>query len=298
MRPRPRRSSNAARPSSASGGCAIALSPTASRKPATACSPSHGCRQVSGEAREQRTRSSVCTKSSSGGSRRRPCCRRQKRQRCCSGRCSPLVRSTCARLMVGRRSPQSPSISRLTSPPDRILSKCRRSRHRIPTPLATAPALLLYVCPASVAILASPHRVKRNARAGSAISGPCLRGPNLLLRMSVSRRNGLYPKSRAFKGNRSGFMQEFREELGHDGQLGTVDRIAELLYCWCAPQMEDAMCYAKDYKVYDDQKKAEDTQIVQERRAGLIDRLLNAANKPGEKTKSKGTPVKEVAPAK
>src|SRR5262249_51818676 len=139
MRPRPRRSSNAARPSSASGGCAIALSPTASRKPATACSPSHGFRQVSGEAREQRTRSSVCTKSSSGGSRRRPCCRRQKRQRCCSGRCSPLVRSTCARLMVGRRWPQSPSINRLTSPPDRILSKCRRSRHQIPTPLATAP---------------------------------------------------------------------------------------------------------------------------------------------------------------
>src|SRR5215470_13223608 len=139
MRPRPRRSSNAARPSSASGGCAIALSPTASRKPATACSPSHGCRQVSGEAREQRTRSSVCTKSSSGGSRRRPCCRRQKRQRCCSGRCSPPVRSTCARLMVGRRSPQSPSINRLTSPPDQILSKCRRSRHQIPTLLATAP---------------------------------------------------------------------------------------------------------------------------------------------------------------
>jgi hypothetical protein len=42
-------------------------------------------------------------------------------------------------LMVGRPSPQSPSISRLTSPPDRILSKCRRSRHQIPTPLATAP---------------------------------------------------------------------------------------------------------------------------------------------------------------
>src|SRR5262249_22807428 len=54
----------------------------------------------------------------------------------------PLVRSTCARLMVGRPSPQSPSISRLTSPPDRILSKCRRSRHQIPTPLATAPAEL------------------------------------------------------------------------------------------------------------------------------------------------------------
>ena len=58
------------------------------------------------------------------------------------------------------------------------------------------------------------------------------------------------------------------------------------------------MCYAKDYKVYDVQKKTEDTQVVQERRAGLIDRLLNAANKHGEKTKSEGTPVKEVAPAK
>ena len=58
------------------------------------------------------------------------------------------------------------------------------------------------------------------------------------------------------------------------------------------------MCYARDYKVFDDQKKAEDTQVVQERRAGLIDRLLNAANKHGEKTKAEGTPVKEVAPAK
>ena len=58
------------------------------------------------------------------------------------------------------------------------------------------------------------------------------------------------------------------------------------------------MCYAKDYKIFDDQKKAEDTQVVQERRPGLIDRLLNAANKDGEKTKAEGTPVKEVAPAK
>src|SRR6266567_4053541 len=43
--------------------------------------------------------------------------------------------------MVGRRLQPSPSISRLTSRPDKILSKCRRSRHRIPTPLATAPSL-------------------------------------------------------------------------------------------------------------------------------------------------------------
>ncbi len=35
------------------------------------------------------------------------------------------------------------------------------------------------------------------------------------------------------------------------------------------------MCYAKDYRFFDDQKKAEDTQVVQERRAGLIARLLN-----------------------
>jgi hypothetical protein len=66
----------------------------------------------------------------------------------------------------------------------------------------------------------------------------------------------------------------------------------------CAPQMEDAMCYAKDYKIFDDQKKAEDTRVVQERRAGLIDRLLNAASKHGEKTKAEETPVKQVAPAK
>jgi hypothetical protein len=59
---------------------------------------------------------------------------------------------------------------------------------------------------------------------------------------------------------------------------------------------EDAMCYERDYKIFEDQKKAEDTRVVQERRAGLIDRLLN--NKHGEKTKAEETPVKEAAPAK
>jgi hypothetical protein len=78
----------------------------------------------------------------------------------------------------------------------------------------------------------------------------------------------------------------------------TVDRIAELFYGWCAQQMEDAMCYAKDYRFFDDQKKAEDTPVVQARRAGLIARLLNGANRHGEKTEAKKTPVKEVAPAK
>src|SRR5262249_30339306 len=78
---------------------------------------------------EQRTRSSVCMRSSSGGSKPRPCCRRPILLRCCSGRCSPRGRSTCGKSMVGRRSPQTPSINRLTSLPDSVLSKRRRSRH-------------------------------------------------------------------------------------------------------------------------------------------------------------------------
>src|SRR5262249_28839222 len=57
-----------------------------------------------------------------------------------SGRCSPLVKSTCARLTVGRPSPpHNKAINRLTSPPDSVLSKCRRSRQQIPTQFATAP---------------------------------------------------------------------------------------------------------------------------------------------------------------
>jgi hypothetical protein len=41
----------------------------------------------------------------------------------------------------------------------------------------------------------------------------------------------------------------------------------------------------RNYKIFEDLKKAESTRVVQERRAGLIDRLLNAANRHGEKTK-------------
>jgi hypothetical protein len=47
-----------------------------------------------------------------------------------------------------------------------------------------------------------------------------------------------------------------------------------------------------------EQKKAQETRVKQEQRAGVIDKLLNDANKQGEKTKVEGTPVKEVAPAK
>ena len=63
------------------------------------------------------------------GTRRRPCCHRQIPPRCYSGRCLPPARSTCARSMAGRRSPQSPSINRLTSQPETIPSCYRRSRH-------------------------------------------------------------------------------------------------------------------------------------------------------------------------
>src|SRR5471032_3253407 len=73
--------------------------------------------------------SSVCTRNSSGGSRRKLFCRRPTPPRCCSGRCSLQGRSTCAKWMVGRPSPQSPSISRLTLPPETIPSCYRRTRH-------------------------------------------------------------------------------------------------------------------------------------------------------------------------
>jgi hypothetical protein len=43
-------------------------------------------------------------------------------------------------LTVGGRLPKHPSVSQLTSRPDSVLSKCRRSRHPIPTQIATAPA--------------------------------------------------------------------------------------------------------------------------------------------------------------
>jgi protein-disulfide isomerase len=62
--------------------------------------------------------------------------------------------------------------------------------------------------------------------------------------------------------------------------------------------MEDSMCWEIDRKLFAEQKKAQETRVKQEQRAGVIDKLLNDANKQGEKTNVEGTPVKEVAPAK
>ncbi len=58
------------------------------------------------------------------------------------------------------------------------------------------------------------------------------------------------------------------------------------------------MCWEIDYKFWAEQKKAQETRIKQEQRAGVIDQLLNDANKQGEKPNVEATPVKEVAPAK
>jgi len=58
------------------------------------------------------------------------------------------------------------------------------------------------------------------------------------------------------------------------------------------------MCWEIDYKFLAEQKKAQERRIEQQRRADLIDQLLNDANQQGKETKVEGTPAKEVAPAK
>jgi hypothetical protein len=45
-------------------------------------------------------------------------------------------------------------------------------------------------------------------------------------------------------------------------------------------------------------EKARETRTKQEQRAGVIDSLLNEANKQSDKANVEGTTVKEVAPAK
>jgi protein-disulfide isomerase len=57
------------------------------------------------------------------------------------------------------------------------------------------------------------------------------------------------------------------------------------------------MCWEMDYKLFAEQK-AQETRVKQEQRAGVVDKLLNDANKQGDRTNVEGTPVKEVASAK
>jgi hypothetical protein len=62
--------------------------------------------------------------------------------------------------------------------------------------------------------------------------------------------------------------------------------------------MEDSMCYEIDYRFFAAQRKAQEARIKQEQRAGVIDQLLNEANKQGDDAKTEGTPVNEVVSAK
>ena len=63
-------------------------------------------------------------------------------------------------------------------------------------------------------------------------------------------------------------------------------------------RMEDIMCWEMDYQFFAEQKKAQEARIKQEQRAGVIDQLLNDANKHSEKTNVEATPATEVASAK
>src|SRR5260370_36635560 len=74
-------------------------------------------RRANGAVYAPQMQSSVCTKNLSDGSRPKLFSHPPTPPRCGSGRCSLQDRSTCARWMVGRRSPQNPWISRLTLPP-------------------------------------------------------------------------------------------------------------------------------------------------------------------------------------
>jgi hypothetical protein len=58
------------------------------------------------------------------------------------------------------------------------------------------------------------------------------------------------------------------------------------------------MCWEIDYKFFAESEKARETRTKQEQRAGVIESLLNEANKQSDKTNVEGTTVKEVAPAK
>ena len=58
------------------------------------------------------------------------------------------------------------------------------------------------------------------------------------------------------------------------------------------------MCWEIDYKFWAEQKKVQEARLKQEQRAGVIDQLLNDANKQGEQPPVEATPVKEAAPAK
>jgi hypothetical protein len=60
--------------------------------------------------------------------------------------------------------------------------------------------------------------------------------------------------------------------------------------------MENAMCYSRDYRIFEDQQKKAQEQANQARRSDVIDKLLGDANKQGDKAEE--LPVKDIATAK
>ncbi len=59
------------------------------------------------------------------------------------------------------------------------------------------------------------------------------------------------------------------------------------------------MCWEIDYRFLAEQKKAQETRIKEERRAGVIQELLDGVNKQPDDTKTEvKTPIDETAPAK
>jgi hypothetical protein len=114
-------------------------------------------------------------------------------------------------------------------------------------------------------------------------------------RCKMSRRKGRWQNLADFRRLRNGLIAE-------TGALPRWQRLGTICYYIVVPlvpsPMEDPMCWEIDYKFFAEQKKAQDARIKQEQRAGVIDRLLNQANEPAEKTEVEATPPKEVAPAK
>jgi hypothetical protein len=88
--------------------------------------------------------------------------------------------------------------------------------------------------------------------------------------------------------------------IGGDWLCEELELWSALRYCHAVGSvtMEDTMCWEIDYQFFAEQKKAQQTRIEQERRAGVIHQLLNEANKQGEPSNVEGAPAKETAPAK
>ena len=82
---------------------------------------------------------------------------------------------------------------------------------------------------------------------------------------------------------------------GADGELAYV--VAPPV--WRGPITNGGhQCWEMDYQFFAEQKKAQEARIKQEQRAGVIDQLLNDANKHSEKTNVEAIPATEVASAK